>query len=58
MEIMWKLKTKTVPFVTGAHDKEGTQNFIYQIPGKPSIQEMQKIVLKSTAHNLRKVLSM
>ena len=32
--------------------KKGTQNFIHQIPGKPSLQEMQKIVLTSTAHIL------
>ena len=55
-----KLKTKTIPVVIGALGmiKKGTQNFIDQIPGKPSLQEMQKIVLTSTAHILRKVLSM
>ena len=37
--------------------KKGTQNFIHQIPGKASVQEMQKIVLTNTAHILRKVLS-
>ena len=36
---------------------KGTQNFIDEIPGKPAPQEMQKIVLSSTAHILRKVLS-
>ena len=57
---MWKLKTKTIPVVIGVLDmiKKGTQNFINQIPGKPSLQEMEKIVLTSTAHILRKVLSM
>ena len=57
---MWKLKTKTIPVVIGALGmiKKDTQNFIDQIPGKPSLQEMQKIVLTSTAHILRKVLSM
>ena len=57
---MWKLKTKTIPVVIGALGmiKKGTQNFIDQIPGKPSLQEMQKIVLTSIAHILRKVLSM
>ena len=55
---MWKLKTKTIPVVTGALGmiKKGKKNFIDQIPGKPSVQEMQKIVLTSTAHILRKVL--
>ena len=57
---MWKLKTKIIPVVIGALGmiKKGTQNFIDQVPGKPSLQEMQKIVLTSTAHILRKVLSM
>ena len=57
---MWKLKTKIIPVVIGALGmiKKGTQNFLDQVPGKPSLQEMQKIVLTSTAHILRKVLSM
>ena len=57
---MWTLKTKTIPVVIGALGmiKKSTQNFIDQTPGKPSLQEMQKIVLTSTAHILRRVLSM
>ena len=57
---IWKLKIKTIPVVIGALGmiKKGTRNFIDQIPGKPSLQEMQKILLTSTAHILRKVLSM
>ena len=57
---MWKLKNKIIPVVTGALDmiKKDTQNFIDQIPGKPSLQEMQTIVLTSTAHVLRKALPM
>ena len=56
----WKLKTKTIPFVIKVLGmiKKGTQSFIDQIPGKPSLQEMQKIVLTGNAHILRKVLSM
>ena len=56
---IWKLKTKITPVAIGALGmiKKGTQNIIDQIPGKPSLQEMQKIVLTSTAHILRKVLS-
>ena len=56
---IWKLKTKIIPVVIGALRmiKMGTQNFIDQIPGKPSLQEMQKIVLTSTTHILRKILS-
>ena len=57
---MLKLKAKTIPVVIGELGmiKKGTQNFIDQIPDKPSQQEMQKIVLTSTAPILRKVLSM
>ena len=56
---MWKLKKKIIPVLIGALEmiKKRTQNFIDQIPGKPSLQEMQNIVLTSTAHILRKVLS-
>ena len=56
---MWKLKTKIIPVVIEALGmiKKGIENFIDQIPGKPSLQEMQKTVLTSTAHILREVLS-
>ena len=39
---MWKIITKIIPVVTEAMGmiKQGTQNFIDQIPGKPSLQEM------------------
>ena len=49
---MRKLKTKVIPNVIGALGmmKKGTQNFNDQIPGKPSLQEIQKIVLTGTAH--------
>ena len=50
---------KIIQVVIGALGmiKKGTQNFIDQIPGKPSLQKMQKIVLTSTTHILRKVVS-
>ena len=56
---MWHLKTKTLPVVVGALGliKKGTQDFLDQIPGKPSLQEVQKIVQNSTAHILRRTLS-
>ena len=56
---MWKIRTKTIPVVTGTLGmiKNGTENFINQIPGKPSPQEIQEILFTSTAHMLRKVLS-
>ena len=43
---IWKLKTKTIPVVTGTLGmiNKGTQNFIDEIHGKRSPQEMQKIL--------------
>ena len=43
---IWKLKTKTIPVVTGTLGmiNKGTQNFIDEIHGKRSLQEMQKIL--------------
>ena len=51
---MWKFKTKIIPVVIGASGviKRGTQNLIDQIPGKPSLQEMQKIVLTSSSAHI------
>ena len=51
---MWKLKKKHIPVVIGTLGmiKKGTQNFIDQIPAKPSLQRMEKVVLASTAHIL------
>ena len=41
----WKLKTKTIPVVIRALGMiKDTQNFVDQIPGKSSLQEMQKMV--------------
>ena len=56
---MWKLKIKIIPVVIGGLRmiKKGTQNFIDQILGKPSLQEVQKTVPTSTAHILQKFLS-
>ena len=52
---MWKLKVKTIPVVVGALGlvKKGTEELINMIPGNPSLREVQKIVLTSTAHVLR-----
>ena len=52
VEKMWYLKTKTIPVAVGALGliKKGTNAFIEKIPGSPSLKEVQKIVLNSTAH--------
>ena len=56
---MWKLRTSTVPVIVGALGmiKKGCQKHLNTIPGEPQLQEIQKIVLTSTAHILRKALS-
>ena len=60
VEKMWHLKTTTIPVVVGALGliKKGTNAFIEKIPGSPSLQEVQKVVLNSTAHVLRRALSL
>ena len=56
---MWHLKAKTVPVIVGALGmiKKGCQKHLDKIPGEPCLKEIQKIVLTSTAHILRKTLS-
>ena len=57
---LWRLKTTVVPVIVGALGviKKSTEDHISKIPGQPLQQEIQKIVLTSTAHILRKTLSM
>ena len=59
IERMWHLKTTIVPVVVGARGmvKKGIQNHLNTIPGEPNLQEIQKVVLTSTTHLLRKALS-
>jgi len=56
---MWGMKTTTVPVVIGALGliKKGLDKRIQQIPGNPTIPELQKIVLLGSAHIIRKTLS-
>ena len=60
IEKMWELKTTIVPVIIGALGmvKKGVDKYLNMIPGNPSLTEVQKIVLTSTAHTLRRVLSM
>ena len=57
---MWTMKTKTIPVIVGALGmiKTGTQKYVNEIPGKLYFAEIQKIVLNSTAHILRRTLSL
>lgn len=59
VEKMWHLKSRTIPVVIGALGliKKGAKDYVRLIPGNPSLQEIQKIVLNSTAHVLRRALS-
>ena len=56
---MWWLKTSITSIVAGALGlaKKGTAKHLEKIPGKQNLAEIQKVVLTSTAHILRKVLS-
>ena len=53
------LKTTTVPVVMGTLGtiKKDMESYSNKIPGNINIQELQKITLLSTAHLLRRVLS-
>ena len=55
---MWKVRTKTVPIITGAQGtikKRSDQN-LQLLPGHLSATELQNITLMSTAHVIHKVL--
>ena len=53
---MWKMKTKIISVIVAALGmiKKGTQKYVNEIPGNLSLTEIQKIVLNSTAHILRR----
>ena len=57
---MWKMKTKTMRVIVGPLGmiKEGTQKYVNEIPGNLFLAEIQKIVLSSTAHTLRRTFSL
>lgn len=56
---MWNAKSCTIPVIVGALGtiSKGAELHLNRIPGKSSIQEVQKITLLSTAHILRKALN-
>ena len=55
-----KMKTKTIPVIVEALGmiKKGTQKYANEIPGNLSLTEIQIIVLNSTAHILRRTISL
>ena len=56
---MWHMGTSTIPVVVGALRLVGkdSSRLIEEIPGSPWPKETQKKFLTSTAHNLRRALS-
>ena len=54
---MWHLKTTALPVVIGALGIAGktAPNYVSQIPGAPSLTELQRITIMGTAHILQKV---
>ena len=57
---MWKMKTKIIPVIVGSLGiiKKRTQKNVNGIPGNLSLAEIQKIVVDSAAHILRRTLSL
>ena len=57
---MWKMKTKTIPAIVGALGmiKKRIQKYSNEIPGNLSLAQIQKIMFNSTAHILRRTLSL
>ena len=51
---MWHLKTQTVPVIVVALGmiRKGTEKLLAKLPGSPSLGEIKKIVLTSTARIL------
>lgn len=60
VERMWKLKSKIIPVTVGALGLviQNLEKSLADLPGSPSITEVQKIALLGTARILRKFLSM
>ena len=56
---MWELKTTTIPVAMGALGtiKKDMENHTNKIPDNINVHELQKITPFSTAHLLRRVLS-
>ena len=57
---MQKMNTKTIPVIVGTLSmiKKGTQKNVNKIPGNLPLAEIQIIVLNSTAHILKRTLSL
>jgi hypothetical protein len=56
---MWNVKTKVIPVIIGASGtiSKSFRKFMSNIPGNHEVKELQKTVIWSTAHILRKMLT-
>ena len=57
---MWNMKAKTTPVIVGGlgMTKKGAKEYVNEIPRNMSLLKIQKIVLNSTAHIIRRTLSL
>jgi len=58
IQLMWNVKTKVIPVITGATGtiSKSFRKYVSNIPGKHEVKELQKTIILDTAHILRKVL--
>jgi hypothetical protein len=58
IQLMWNVKTKVIPVITGATRtiSKSFRKYVSNIPEKYEVKELQKIAILGTAHILRKVL--
>jgi hypothetical protein len=55
---MWNMKCFVIPVITGATgiETKGPKKYLETIPGKHSIDSLQKTAVLGTSHIIRKVL--
>jgi hypothetical protein len=55
---MWNLKCKIVPVIMGATEivTKGSRKIVEAVPGKCSVDSLQKTAVLGTSHIIRKVL--
>jgi hypothetical protein len=55
---MWNVKNGVIPVIIGATEtiSKSFRKYVSTIPGNHEVKELQKTVILSTAHILRKVL--
>jgi hypothetical protein len=58
IQLMWKMKCFVIPVIIGATEivTRGLKKYLETIPGKHSIESLQKTAVLGTSHIIRKVL--